>query len=182
MREETERLTDPNYERRLAQQEYFDTQKDIIDEMKAKGLTTEKKYMLETAIKAEKGLKRKKKGGKFTYGWEVFNQDTLYRAHNKRVKKNEDDIKALDIASLKSGGPVHTGTIKDDPARVDMLVADIENQKSKRSTFSRRRMFNEDKDVDYINERNKVFNEKLERHYGKYTAGIKADLERGTGV
>ena len=65
--------------------------------MKAKGLDNDKKYMLETAMKAERSNKRKKKGGKFTYGWEVFNQDTLYRSHNKRIKKNEDALKASDI-------------------------------------------------------------------------------------
>ena len=43
-------------------------------------------------------------------------------------------------------------------------------------------MFNEGKDVDYINERNKVFNEKIERNYGRYAAEIKANLERGSAL
>lgn len=37
----------------------------------------------------------------------------------------------------------------------------------------------DEKDVDYINERNRVFNEKLDRNFGKYAADIKANLESG---
>jgi len=37
-------------------------------------------------------------------------------------------------------------------------------------------------DVDYINKRNKRFNQKIERNYGKYTAEIKQNLERGTAL
>ena len=43
-------------------------------------------------------------------------------------------------------------------------------------------MFVQDKDVDYINERNKVFNEKLDRNYGNYAAEIKGNIERGTAL
>ena len=37
----------------------------------------------------------------------------------------------------------------------------------------------EEKDIDYINERNRVFNSKLERNFGKYAAEIKANIESG---
>jgi len=53
---------------------------------------------------------------------------------------------------------------------------------SKRGKYSRRRPFDEDADIDYINERNMKFNKKLERFYGKYTAEIKQNLERGTAI
>jgi len=53
---------------------------------------------------------------------------------------------------------------------------------SKRAKYSRRRPFDEDEDIDYINERNMKFNKKLERFYGKYTAEIKQNLERGTAI
>lgn len=45
--------------------------------------------------------------------------------------------------------------------------------------FSRRRAFNPNKDIDYINERNAHFNKKIERAFGTHTAEIKANLERG---
>lgn len=53
---------------------------------------------------------------------------------------------------------------------------------SKREKYSRRRTFDEEADIDYINERNMKFNKKLERFYGQYTAEIKQNLERGTAV
>jgi hypothetical protein len=51
-----------------------------------------------------------------------------------------------------------------------------------KSKFSRRRAFNEDADVNYINERNRVFNKKLNRFYDKYTADLKNTIERGTAL
>jgi len=43
-------------------------------------------------------------------------------------------------------------------------------------------MFIEEKSVDYINERNRKFNEKLERNYSKYASEIKGNIERGTAL
>ena len=52
----------------------------------------------------------------------------------------------------------------------------------KREKFHRRRQHFDEADIDYINERNKKFNEKAERYYGKYTEEIKQNLERGTAI
>ena len=52
----------------------------------------------------------------------------------------------------------------------------------KRAKYSRRRPFDSEADVDYINERNKKFNKKASRFYDQYTAEIKQNLERGTAV
>ncbi|XP_056014584.1 pre-mRNA-splicing factor syf2-like [Ostrea edulis] len=71
---------------------------------------------------------------------------------------------------------------KDKPEFVDRMVEDLEKQVKKREKYSRRRTFDEDADIDYINERNMKFNKKLERFYGTYTAEIKQNLERGTAV
>ncbi|NXU02137.1 SYF2 factor, partial [Buphagus erythrorhynchus] len=65
---------------------------------------------------------------------------------------------------------------------VHRMVADLEKQIEKREKYSRRRPYNDDADIDYINERNAKFNQKAERFYGKYTAEIKQNLERGTAV
>lgn len=53
---------------------------------------------------------------------------------------------------------------------------------AKRERYSRRRMHNDDADIDYINERNAKFNQKLERFYGEYTRETKLNLERGTAI
>ncbi len=53
---------------------------------------------------------------------------------------------------------------------------------SKREQYHRRRMFDPEAPIDYINERNRRFNSKLDRFYSKYTGDIKEDLERGTAL
>lgn len=66
--------------------------------------------------------------------------------------------------------------------REDLMAQEVEERIEKRNQFSRRRAFNEDKDVTSINERNRNFNEKLERNFSKYAAEIKSNLERGTAL
>ena len=36
--------------------------------------------------------------------------------------------------------------------------------------------------VDYINERNRVYNRKLDRYYDRFTTDIRANLERGPAL
>ena len=50
---------------------------------------------------------------------------------------------------------------KDDPEKLNLLVADMEKQAKKRRNFSRRRATNPNQDVTYINDRNKIYNQKL---------------------
>lgn len=74
------------------------------------------------------------------------------------------------------------GLHQDRPEAIDNLVKSVEDQIAKRNKYSRRRMHNDDADIDYINERNAKFNKKLERSYGEHTTEIKQNLERGTAV
>uniref|UniRef100_A0A1B0AC62 Pre-mRNA-splicing factor SYF2 n=1 Tax=Glossina pallidipes TaxID=7398 RepID=A0A1B0AC62_GLOPL len=60
------------------------------------------------------------------------------------------------------------------------MVKDLEQQIKKRKKYSWRRTYNDDADVDFINESNSKFNKILERFYGEHTAEIKQNLERGT--
>jgi pre-mRNA-splicing factor SYF2 len=43
------------------------------------------------------------------------------------------------------------------------MAEDVNKQKEKREKYSRRRRHDPDADIDYINERNMKFNQKLER-------------------
>jgi len=72
--------------------------------------------------------------------------------------------------------------ILDKKEGVDKMVEDVHKQIEVRSKRSRRRRFDDDADVDYINERNMKFNKKLERFYGTYTQEIKQNFERGTAM
>ena len=65
---------------------------------------------------------------------------------------------------------------------VDRLVADMDAAAKRRAAFSRRRRFNDEEDVSYINERNRTFNKKVARAFDAYTIDIAQSLERGTAL
>jgi hypothetical protein len=67
--------------------------------------------------------------------------------------------------------------------RAQRMADDLEEHIGKRADFRRERMnIDNEKDIDYINDRNKVFNEKLERNFSKYAQHIKANIESGNAV
>ncbi|RXN09419.1 pre-mRNA-splicing factor syf2 [Labeo rohita] len=114
------------------------------------------------------------------------------RWERKKKKKNPDPGFSADdlyMSLAPSGEDFHPtsnslihGTHIPSKESIDRMVDDVEKQIEKRSKYSRRRAYNDDADIDYINERNAKFNKKAERFYGKYTAEIKQNLERGTAV
>ncbi|KAK5966643.1 Pre-mRNA-splicing factor syf-2 [Trichostrongylus colubriformis] len=65
---------------------------------------------------------------------------------------------------------------------MERLAQDVQGQSKRREQFHRRRLFDPDAPIDYINDKNMRFNKKLEKFYGQYTEDIKEDLERGTAV
>jgi len=65
---------------------------------------------------------------------------------------------------------------------IDKLVDDQEKLIQKREKHHRRRVFDPEAPIDYINEKNRRYNERIEKCYGQYTADIKLSLERGTAV
>lgn len=71
-----------------------------------------------------------------------------------------------------------------DKAAVDRLVEDMKRAEEQRLKKRRERMAKngDDGDVTYINEKNKQFNQKLERFYNKYTSEIRDSFERGTMI
>ena len=73
----------------------------------------------------------------------------------------------------------------DDEARArreDAVAQDLRDREESRKEFSRRRAYMEDEEVDYINERNRVFNKKVQRHFQRYAQQLKANLERGSAL
>lgn len=90
----------------------------------------------------------------------------------KFYPKNNEDSQAIPKTSLT----------KDSKEGIERMVEDTHKQIEIRGKRSRRRRFDDDADVDYINERNMKFNKKLERFYGSYTEEIKQNFERGTAM
>jgi len=160
-------------------------------EQEAAGQDPALAYLHETAESAEgraAGAKQKRAHAQASFGWDVFNQDAQYNAYEKRLAHVPqiasagqsaaaaaapgDALNALDYA--RSGKPSAEG--------VERMVRELEDTAKRREKFSRRRAFNEEEDVSYINERNRVFNKKANRAYEAYTVEIKQNIERGTAL
>ncbi|KAG7095633.1 hypothetical protein E1B28_006356 [Marasmius oreades] len=74
------------------------------------------------------------------------------------------------------------GDSKPSEEAIDKVVSKINRDLDKRAKFSRKRLNEEEGDITYINEHNRVFNKKIARYYDKYTAEIRASFERGTAL
>ena len=92
----------------------------------------------------------------------MFNSDSMYKAYERRISKLPE--------------------MDNNISREDYMASEVEMQIDKRKLFSRSRVQNNDKDVTHINERNRIFNAKLERNYAKYSNEIKGNLERGSAM
>lgn len=139
------------------------------------------------ALAADKqyNLERKKEKNK-SFGWNVFNQDALYRAHKKRLRETPFDRQEYEAQKAQLGEAFYKPSITNfepSEASKEAVARNLEKQYKKRDAFSRRRAFDDDaRDIYYINERNRIFNKKLERSFGAHAAEIKQNLERGTAL
>lgn len=195
-------------------------------------------YMGRVTLEQAEGMekkKAKKEKGKAAFGWDIFNQDSLYNAHKKRLAKvpsllppllsrspmlvspsfhflsrmkplnrkpqtpnpphrlrqMQVDLEGYQKQKEEQGTDIYRdanslafGSTGFQPSqeKVESMVNDLLDKQEKRNKFSRRRGENEDDGVDYINDRNKHFNKKIERAFGEYTKVIKENLERGTAI
>ncbi|KEH44361.1 Pre-mRNA-splicing factor syf2, putative [Medicago truncatula] len=189
MANEKKRMEAPTESRGVSKQKWLDDRKKKIGKLlDANGLDMTKAYMLDTQEAAEEKYKKWEKDPA-PFGWDVFNQRTLYNAYKKRTKNIEVDVEEYnrmkeadpefyrDASSLQYGKAPKTSEDK-----IDRMVQELKDRDEKRRAFSRRRTFREEKDVDSINDRNEHFNKKIERAFGKYTLEIKNNLERGTAL
>lgn len=172
--EENRLNNNPRYLKSLKHSELDEKQKEKERELEFKGLKN-KDYLDKPAIAQ---FKESKKNTAQVFGWEVFNDDTLYRANDKRNKKMP--FYAEVYQRQKESG--NEEAVPNQEEFKDRLKDALEEQKAQSQKFSRRRAFDPDEDVNYINERNRKFNLKLKRHFGQYSKEIKTNLENGTAL
>jgi peptidyl-prolyl isomerase G (cyclophilin G) len=142
-------------------------------ELEFKGIK-DKEFLNKPAFSCGPGAKEKSQ----IFGWDVFNDDTLYRAYDKRCK-NMPFYPELYKQQMENPDAV----ISVSQDKTERMAEDLKNnEKLRKETFSRRRTFNPDEPVTYINERNRVYNKKLERHFKEHAQEIKANIERGTAL
>ena len=164
----------PNLHKKKAAEEYRKAHEKMKVKLSKQGVTEDKEYLTDQLNKIEhqkNELLRKKRQNSF--GWEVFNQDSLYRAHDKRVAKTGFDEKLYEdqMRDINIG-------FKERVDKVEQLKKMVEDQQKKRKQFSKVRAVKDDRDRNFINESNRVFNEKAARFFEKEAAEIKANLER----
>lgn len=194
--EEQLRQSDPNYAKKKAEERHkkqLEKEEQAAEEgkdglgikEKAGAVPDGKSYLLETVEQVETRDAKKRKGNPDAFGWDVFNQDSLYRAHDKRLKHVQFDEKAYQEQMDKSqddsamfGGFGFQAT----EAGKERLQQAMDGIMAKKKDFSRRRMYVDDEDRTYINERNRIFNKKIQRAFGAYTEEIRQNLERGTAL
>eukprot|EP00611_Tribonema_gayanum_P022908 TRINITY_DN46_c1_g1_i1.p1 TRINITY_DN46_c1_g1~~TRINITY_DN46_c1_g1_i1.p1 ORF type:complete len:476 (+),score=161.74 TRINITY_DN46_c1_g1_i1:46-1428(+) len=146
----------------------------------------------EAAAQEAMGVHKKDKK-KAAFGWDMFNQDTLYKTYKKRLQTLPKGSIRRDGPDAEEGGGSAMALYGVEEAvgstkallqaqGVDRMAAELREREEQRAKFSRRRTEYEAADVDYINERNKHFNKKIKRAYDKYTVEIRQNLERGTAL
>lgn len=159
--------------------------KDLKEKSGALNLPEGKEHLADTIEQAEMREAKKKRKNPDAFGWDVFNQDSLYRAHEKRLKNVEFDQEAYDRQKESEGDNTSLFSgfgHKPSDAEKDKLQQALEKMQDKKKEFSRRRMFNADEDCNFVNDRNRVFNKKMERFFGEYTHETRQNLERGTAL
>jgi pre-mRNA-splicing factor SYF2 len=179
----------PEESRGVSKQKWLDDRKKKIGRLlDANGLDMSNAYMLDTQEAAEEKYHKWDKDHA-PFGWDVFNQKTLYNAYKKRTKNVGVDLeeykrmKESDPEFYREASSLQYGKApKISEDKIDRMVKELKDRDEKRNTFSRRRRFHEEKDIDSINDRNEHFNKKIERAFGKYTLEIKNNLERGTAL
>ncbi|KAF7710873.1 hypothetical protein HF521_009745 [Silurus meridionalis] len=187
--EEDKRLKLPsNWEAKKARLEY----ELMVDEKKkecaARGEDYHRVKLLEISAEDAERWERKKKKKNPDPGFSGYAEAQL-RQYQRLTKQIKPDMQDYERQREECGEDFHPtsnslihGTHVPSRDAIDRMQEDIDKQIEKRLKFSRRRAYNDDADIDYINERNAKFNKKAERFYGKYTAEIKQNLERGTAV
>ncbi|XP_058515921.1 pre-mRNA-splicing factor Syf2-like [Ochotona princeps] len=171
----------------ISDEELDEEEEDDDDDEDAAAVRRKRRYLNEAAalVAAQKEKDAKKKNESF--GWNVFNEDALYRAHKKRqgevVFREQDYLQQKAVLGDAFYDPTSALIeFKPSEAAKQRLVDSVLNAQKRRKNFSRRRIFNEDDNVTYINERNRIYNEKIERAFGANTLQIRQNLERGTAL
>jgi pre-mRNA-splicing factor SYF2 len=179
-----------NFEAKRRRVEWEDEEQKKRTACEEAGDDYERMKMLDTsASEAERLDKARRKKKNPDEGFSDYTQAS-FRQYQRLSKQMKPDMDVYAREKQKMGETAFYPTAntlgvmehKDSKDAVDRMVVDLEKQIDKRSKYSRRRAYDEDEDIDYINERNMKFNKKLERFYGKHTAEIKQNLERGTAV
>ena len=101
-------------------------------------------------------------------GHSIFDPRNGFKAFEKRSAKLPMNEEAYELQK-KGQGPSD-----DNPERVDLLIKELGKQRESRENFHRRRTVDPDARAIHVSEKNRQFNERLQRHFGKQVSELAA--------
>ncbi|KAG5673754.1 hypothetical protein PVAND_003774 [Polypedilum vanderplanki] len=190
VKKEVERNSLPkNWEIRQQKAEWLIKDKAKREAVEEKGIDYERVKLLNvSALEQDRLEKLKKKRKVGDQGFADYETQTarqyqrLIKAMPPKDLRKYNEQKQEYGEDYYSANPILEGKAKDSKEAIQRMVDDLDEQAEKRKNFSRRRMHNDEADIDYINEKNARLNKKLDRYYGEYTKEIRENLERGTAI
>jgi len=176
--------------RKREQEEEGKKKGEFEGKLKDLGVDPQRYYRLHQTLEnqdiSEKIAKNKKKPKEI----DIYSDEAQYKSFKRRRDLTNFSKEEYDKQKRELGQDFFRGTqnlnygtdTKDSEARVEGLVKELKDQVERRHKFSRRRTWYEDRDIDFINERNRKFNAKVARAFNPYTTEIRENLERGTAL
>jgi hypothetical protein len=170
--------------------EIEEKQEKFKESLRKEGIDVERYLRLHDTQEIE-DLKRKKKAKRTNQGEiDIEGEEAHYRSFKKKRNKVDFDKSIYEKQKNELGEdfydplnlPVSGLQPKDSALRVLALRDELEDTEQRRSEFSRRRAYSEEGDVNFINEQNRKFSQKVGRAYDPFTVEIRENLERGTAL
>lgn len=121
----------------------------------------------------EKWNDKQKQKGRLNSKFESYD-DLAEKTYNKDTR-----VLKTDLDEYKKQKELNAATHIPSKDVLESYVSNLQEKETKR--FMSRRV-NDGADSTFINEKNRQFNDKLSRHYDKYTSEIKDSLDRGSAI
>lgn len=179
-----------NFEQKKARQQWELDEIEAKKQAEAEGKDYDRVRALnlqaDVADKLEASRKRKKNPDQ---GFADYEQMSLrqherltnaYKPDMKNYKKMRDFVGKEEF--YPSADTLIQGQHYPTTSALEKLSDTAHGMAKSREQYHRRRMFDPDAPIDYINEKNRKFNNKLEKYYGQYTEDLRDDIERGTAI
>ena len=119
----------------------------------------------------------------------VFSSEAHAQSYKRRAGELGDRQEQYEAARDAAGADfyrdandVELAAPKPTEQQLTQLTAAMAEQHKRRLNWSRRRRFEAHKDADYVNDKNRKFNQLLARNFDPYTQELRQNLERGTAL
>eukprot|EP01127_Copromyxa_protea_P009495 TRINITY_DN2246_c6_g1_i1.p1 TRINITY_DN2246_c6_g1~~TRINITY_DN2246_c6_g1_i1.p1 ORF type:complete len:268 (+),score=70.90 TRINITY_DN2246_c6_g1_i1:78-881(+) len=160
------------------------------ESLAASGIDPERYFRLHTTQETEEAAERRKKRKLAHAALDTHSLEVEYRTHKKRSAKVDFNRAEYEKQKAHLGDDFYNTNalnygnedLKPTEEQLYALREYVSETQERRKDYSRRRKWDDNATIDFINERNKNFNAKASRAYDKYTEEIRENLERGTAL